>query len=407
MKATVEHPYPHTFEEFLDWFPTEDDCVQYLEWVRWGSGFLIDEAGNETAMPILYQCQEPIMMRYYQIGKTYSFKIDTCPGAVLDNGKVTEWYTLVDFMNFKYRYWSFVQLHVGDTVRATVDRFVDGRIRFRDHDEYHLAGFYKVGEVCDFEIVGDEPSNKPGFRYFALRDVRKDAPRVEHRFFYSDPFPVSKKIGETIRLRVGGLVKGGWLRLNYEGESLSADELKKLSLIDASDLSDTTVATECISSFAFTHGSTSPDIDNRLGSEIVMRIDALANTDGGRILVGISPELTYRGIAQDLPYLNASSEDTIAYPQTLDGLKQKILDVVAEKLGKNAVSLVTVSFHKVEQEKVICEIAVAKSMWPVYFDQKKLYVKNGVERQRLLGDDITRFVLSRLAAFAGNVGRIA
>ena len=363
-------------------------------------GFLIDESGDETGMPILYQCREPIMMRYYQVGKTYSFKIYECPGTVLDGGKVTDWYTLVDFMNFRYRYWSFEMLHVGESVYATVDRFEDGRMRFRDHDEYLLTGFYKVGDVCDFEIVGDEASNKPESRYFALRDTRKDSPKIEHRFYYPEAFPVPKKIGDTIRLRVGGFVKGRWLRLNYEGECVSDEDLKKLSLFDANGISDPTVETECISSFAFTHGSVSPDIDNRLGHEIMLRINALANTDGGRILVGISSEMSCRGIAQDLPYLNASSEDAVAYPQTLDGLRQKILDVVAAKLGKNALSLVTVSFHKVEQEKVVCEIAVAKSMWPVYFCQRRLYVKNGIERQQLLGDDITQFVLSRLAAFA-------
>lgn len=62
MKATVEHPYPHTFEEFLDWFPTEDDCVQYLEWVRWGSGFVCPRCGGDAAWKInrnnLWHCKK-------------------------------------------------------------------------------------------------------------------------------------------------------------------------------------------------------------------------------------------------------------------------------------------------------------------------------------------------------------
>lgn len=40
MKATTERPYPRTFEEFLEWFSSEDDCVRYLEWVRWPHGFV-------------------------------------------------------------------------------------------------------------------------------------------------------------------------------------------------------------------------------------------------------------------------------------------------------------------------------------------------------------------------------
>jgi hypothetical protein len=27
MKATAEQPYPQTFEQFLEWFPTEEDCT--------------------------------------------------------------------------------------------------------------------------------------------------------------------------------------------------------------------------------------------------------------------------------------------------------------------------------------------------------------------------------------------
>jgi transposase-like protein len=40
MKATLEKPFPRTFEEFLDWFATENDCLQYLEWIRWQTGFV-------------------------------------------------------------------------------------------------------------------------------------------------------------------------------------------------------------------------------------------------------------------------------------------------------------------------------------------------------------------------------
>lgn len=46
MKATKEHPYPEDFEEFLDWFPTESDCRDYLEWVRWSDGFVCPKCGH-------------------------------------------------------------------------------------------------------------------------------------------------------------------------------------------------------------------------------------------------------------------------------------------------------------------------------------------------------------------------
>jgi len=365
--------------------------------------FMEGNNGQETAMPNLYQCYGQIFAKYYEVGKEYAFKVCDCPGSALKNGQVTRWYTLVDFMNFKHRYWSVETLRIGDSVRAIVDRFENENLRFKDHDERPLTALYKEGESYDFAVVGDEISKKTGFRYLLLRSPRLDS-HVEHRYLYPESCPTGKSVGDVIRLRCTGFSKIGWLHLEYEGDVRIGDELNRLTEVEQSELMGDSVSTEYTSSFAFSHGDPSPDVDKRLGIEIMMRIAALANSDGGRILVGVTTEKTYRGIAQDLPYLNASSEDGGAYPRTLEGLRQKILDTVAKKLGDGAASLVSVEFHKVEHEKIICEIDVSKSMWPVYFDQKKLYVRNGEERQRLLGDDITRFVLSRLATFAGSVG---
>lgn len=49
MKATREQPYPKTFEDFLDWFQTEADCEQYLEWIRWPDGFVCPGCGSRKA----------------------------------------------------------------------------------------------------------------------------------------------------------------------------------------------------------------------------------------------------------------------------------------------------------------------------------------------------------------------
>jgi transposase-like protein/predicted RNA-binding Zn-ribbon protein involved in translation (DUF1610 family) len=49
MKATAANPYPLTFEEFLEWFSSEADCEQYLEWIRWPDGFVCPECGESKA----------------------------------------------------------------------------------------------------------------------------------------------------------------------------------------------------------------------------------------------------------------------------------------------------------------------------------------------------------------------
>ncbi len=60
MKATLKRPYPRTFEEFLNWFSSEADCVQYLEWIRWPKGFACPKCGGTNAWRTdrgLWHCQ--------------------------------------------------------------------------------------------------------------------------------------------------------------------------------------------------------------------------------------------------------------------------------------------------------------------------------------------------------------
>jgi len=40
LAPTAGKDYPQTWNEFLDWFSTEDDCLAYLERLRWGNGFV-------------------------------------------------------------------------------------------------------------------------------------------------------------------------------------------------------------------------------------------------------------------------------------------------------------------------------------------------------------------------------
>ncbi len=60
MKATAASPYPKTFEEFLEWFSSEEDCANYLEWIRWPDGFVCPECEETKAWRTdrgLWHCQ--------------------------------------------------------------------------------------------------------------------------------------------------------------------------------------------------------------------------------------------------------------------------------------------------------------------------------------------------------------
>lgn len=61
VKATAKKPFPKTFEEFLEWFSTEEDCKKYLEWIRWPDGFVCPGCGAMSAWHTdrgLWHCQE-------------------------------------------------------------------------------------------------------------------------------------------------------------------------------------------------------------------------------------------------------------------------------------------------------------------------------------------------------------
>ena len=38
--------YPRSTGEFLAWFGTDEDCLDYLEWLRWPGGFACPYCGN-------------------------------------------------------------------------------------------------------------------------------------------------------------------------------------------------------------------------------------------------------------------------------------------------------------------------------------------------------------------------
>ena len=39
--------YPRSVGEFQAWFGTDADCLDYLEWMRWPSGFVCPGSGDE------------------------------------------------------------------------------------------------------------------------------------------------------------------------------------------------------------------------------------------------------------------------------------------------------------------------------------------------------------------------
>jgi transposase-like protein len=48
MPESEKRPYPKNFEEFLNWFSTEDECLSYLEKIRWPDGIRCSSCSGES-----------------------------------------------------------------------------------------------------------------------------------------------------------------------------------------------------------------------------------------------------------------------------------------------------------------------------------------------------------------------
>ena len=46
LAPTPGQDYPRTWNEFLDWFATEEACLTFLEKLRWPHGFICPRCGN-------------------------------------------------------------------------------------------------------------------------------------------------------------------------------------------------------------------------------------------------------------------------------------------------------------------------------------------------------------------------
>lgn len=60
MPTVTKRLYPNNFEEFLDWFSTEDECLSYLESIRWPEGFRCPSCASQAAWRTerkLWHCQ--------------------------------------------------------------------------------------------------------------------------------------------------------------------------------------------------------------------------------------------------------------------------------------------------------------------------------------------------------------
>ncbi len=129
-------------------------------------------------------------------------------------------------------------------------------------------------------------------------------------------------------------------------------------------------------------------VNRALGEAIARTIAALANHEGGSLLIGVEDDGTVAGLEDDYETLRRADRD---------GFAQFITGLVREQLGAHVCRLVHVMFVRIENRDV-CRVVVDPSDAPVYLNQggrSTLYVRTGNASRRLDAREVVQYVASR------------
>lgn len=139
-----------------------------------------------------------------------------------------------------------------------------------------------------------------------------------------------------------------------------------------------------------------PDIDTQIIA-ILRALLALMNHDGGTLYIGIHDKTkAVLGIQNDLPYLNTGTDFERHYPADKDGYERFIRDSVRKHCGGGLANLY-LHFNFPEEEGVqYCRIDVDRANRPIWYNMTELYVRQGPSSPRLVGDNLTQYIIDRM-----------
>ncbi|MFW6030294.1 MAG: GmrSD restriction endonuclease domain-containing protein [Halanaerobiales bacterium] len=114
--------------------------------------------------------------------------------------------------------------------------------------------------------------------------------------------------------------------------------------------------------------------NKELKNTVAKEVAALANSDGGNIIIGVKDNpIEVKGLKRDIKLMKKG----------LDEFEVRLNQVLSNKLGDSFTSLYTrVSFEDVEGKKV-CVITIEPSPDPVYYKGNEFYVRSGTSCREL------------------------
>jgi len=115
-------------------------------------------------------------------------------------------------------------------------------------------------------------------------------------------------------------------------------------------------------------------------------IAAFLNTEGGRLLIGVSDAGAIKGLERDYQYCNKRDRD---------GFEQKLRNLLSSRFTPTPLGNVNIRFEDLPEGE-ICVVEVTPLTKPdiVHFDND-VYVRDGNVTRKLEGPDLTRWVAER------------
>ena len=135
------------------------------------------------------------------------------------------------------------------------------------------------------------------------------------------------------------------------------------------------------------------NVNRELESVILKSISSFANSDGGKLIIGVDDDGNVLGLDHDYASLKGNSDE----------FELHLRNLVNKSFGKNiAASGISITFHKIEVSE-ICLIDVSPWDKPLYLEvmdkngkkSKKFYIRSGNSSQELELDEISEYINAR------------
>jgi len=122
--------------------------------------------------------------------------------------------------------------------------------------------------------------------------------------------------------------------------------------------------------------------------EVAQAVAALANTDGGTLLIGVRDDHTIAGVE---PEMGAASDAVDAY-------QRRLIDVVASKIGRADAALMRIRFELLDGH-LVCRVDVRRADRPVWIhgpnNRNAIFIRIGSTSQELDPREIPQYLALR------------